>query len=100
MRTRITANKDPFYAVLLLDKIDNEILTALSMGTPSKRTPRATKKLFNISEQNHCIDKKKTGGITLNNFKIYLLLETKSHLPSREYYSKNGFENHIVSLKN
>ena len=58
MRTRITANKDLFYAVLLLDKIDNEILIALNVGTPSKRTPRATKKPFNISEQNHCIDKK------------------------------------------
>ena len=95
------------FSNLLLDDIDNEIPVALNLSTPSTETPRVTKKVFSISDIEHCTDAK-YDQITLNNFKRDILLEIKRYLPSREDNNKNAYlerfltvlENQIASVKN
>ena len=52
------------YAVLLLDKIHNDIWIVLNVSTTFNETPQATKISFSIleqqPEQQHCTDKKMT----------------------------------------
>lgn len=84
---------------LLWHNIHNEIPIALNLCTPSIETPRTTKDTSSISEIKHYTDQKYDER-TLNNFENDLLLDTKSHLPSREENNKNEFlEKFITSLK-